>query len=99
MVSISNELRKFFVKNHDNLIEFCEWSLYKVVDKKTKKFCPKPCYPCKSSWDFSKNSKCNDILMRWKMTFQASDEKEHQFLELFDNNNKHLEPIYSKGRS
>ena len=83
MASISDELRKFFVKNCDNLIKFweypshCEWFLHKVVNKETKKFCPKPCYPCKSSWDFNKKSKCNNILMRWKMTFQASDKKGH----------------------
>ena len=52
-VSISDELRKFFVKNCDNSIKFwecpshCEWSLHKVVNKETKKFCPHPYYPCK----------------------------------------------------
>ena len=30
------------------------------------------------------------------MTFQTSDEKEYYFLELFNNNNKPLEPTYSK---
>ena len=41
-VSISNKLRKFFIKNHDNLIKLwecsshCEWSLHKVIDKETK---------------------------------------------------------------
>ena len=83
MVLISNELRKFFIKNCDNQIEFwkcpshCEQSLYKVVNKETKKVCPKPCYSYKSSWDFNKKSECNDIFMRWKMTFQASDNKGH----------------------
>ena len=33
------------------------------------------------------------------MIFQASDEKGHPFLELFDNNNKLLEPLYSKDRT
>jgi len=105
MTSISDELRKFFVKNCDNLIKFWEypshyeWSLHKVVDKETKKFCPKPYYPCKSSLDFNKKSECNNILMRWKMTFQASDKKGHQFLELLNDDNKPLEPIYSKGIS
>jgi len=33
------------------------------------------------------------------MTFQASDNKEHQFLELLNNDNKPLKPTYSKGRS
>ena len=34
--------------------------------------------------------------MRWKMTFQASDKKGHQFLELLNNDNKPLELTYSK---
>ena len=39
-------------------------------------------YPCKTSWDFSKKSKSDYILKVWKMTFQASDLKENQFLDL-----------------
>ena len=30
------------------------------------------------------------------MTFQASDEKDHHFLNLLDDDNKPLEPTYSK---
>ena len=30
------------------------------------------------------------------MTFQASDEKGHNFLDLLNDNNKPLEPTYSK---
>jgi len=37
--------------------------------------------------------------MRWKMTFQVLDKKGHQFLELLNNDNKPLEPTYSKDRS
>jgi len=33
------------------------------------------------------------------MSFQASNEKEYQFLELLDNDNNLLEPTYSKGGS
>jgi len=82
VASISDELRKFFVKNYDNLIKFwkysscCKWSLHKSVNKETKKFYSKPYYPCKSSLD----------------------KKEHQFLELLNDDNKPLELIYSKGR-
>ena len=92
-MSISNKLRNFFSQNHNNSIEFwkcpsyCNWLLHKAVDKETKQFHPLPYYPCKSSWDFSKKSKCNDILSIWKMTFQASDLKGHQFLELCDGDN------------
>ena len=54
VASISDKLRKFFIKNHNNSIEFwkyssyCEWPLHKGVDKETKKFYPKLYYPCKS---------------------------------------------------
>ena len=41
----------------------------------------------------------NDILNVWKMTFQASDLKEKQFLNLLDNNNNIIEPSYAKGGS
>jgi len=101
--SILNELKRFFLQNLNNSIKFwecpshCNWSLYKAVDKESKQFHSIPHYPCKSSWDFSKKSKCNDILSIWKMTFQASDLKGHQFLELYDEDNNSLEPSYSKG--
>ena len=101
-VSISNELRRFFLQNLNTSIKFwkcsshCNWSLYKAVDKKSKQFHSIPYYPCKSSWDFSKKSKCNDILSIWKITFQASDLKGHQFLELCDEDNNSLKPLYSK---
>jgi len=102
---ISAKLRKFFTKNHYNSIKFWEytshyeWPLHKVVDKETKQFHPCPQYPCKSSWDFSKKSECNNILSLWKMTFQASNKKGNHFIKLLDNDNKSLEPTYSKGRT
>jgi len=54
--------------------------------------------PAKNSWDFSKKSECNDIISNWKMTFQASDLKKNNFLELVNSDNKILEPSYSKDR-
>ena len=60
---------------------------------------PVPYYSYKLSWDFSKKSKCNNILLRQKISFQALDEKGHQFLELLNDNNNMLEPIYSKDSS
>ena len=51
------------------------------------------------SWNFSKKSECNDIVNRWKMTFQASDFKEKQFLDLFDSNNNIIELLYIKDGS
>jgi len=50
------------------------------------------------SWDYNKKSKCNDISNIWKMTFQASDGKRKQFLDLLDDNLNDIEPSYVKGR-
>jgi len=75
IAAILYKLRRFFLNNVNNLIEFCEcpsqckWSLHKVVDTETKHFRPLLLFPCKSSWEFSRKSKCNNILSNWKMTF------------------------------
>jgi len=74
-------------------------SLHKAVDKETKAFNPTPLFPSKTSWDFSKKSESDDILNVWKMTFQASDLKGKQFLNLLDDNNNIIEPSYTKGGS
>ena len=58
-----------------------------------------PIFLYKSSWDFSQKSKCNKIISIWKMTFQASDEKGRNFLDLLDNNLNIIELIYFKRRS
>ena len=105
VVAISAKLRIFFSKNHDNSIEFwecsscCKWPLHKVVNEETKQFHPCSQYPCKSLWDFRKKNKCDNILSLWKITFQASDEKGNHFLKLLDDDNKLLEPTYSKGET
>ena len=39
----------------------------------------------------------DDILNNWKMSFQASDDKEQNFLELLDDNSKPIELLISKG--
>ncbi len=57
-----------------------------IVDKETKKFDLTPIFPCKSLWDFDKKNECNTILNNWKMTFQALDAKDKQFLDLLDDN-------------
>jgi len=49
------------------------------------------------SWDYSKKSECDDISNIWKMTFQASDGKRKQFLDLLDDNSNAIEPSYVKG--
>jgi len=101
--AILSDLCNFFKCHENNSIEFWEcpshlkWHFYKEVDKETKTFNPALLYPCKTSWDFSKKSKSNDILKVWKMTFQASDLKGNQFLDLLNNNNDIIEPSYVKG--
>jgi len=93
MVSVSYKLRKFFNTNISNTIKFWEcpsrsdWSLHKAVDRETKKFQPTPTFLWKLSWDFSKKRECDDLINRWKMTFQASDDKGCNFLELLNNEN------------
>jgi len=54
--------------------------------------------PCKSSWDFDRKNKCNEILNNWKITFQAFDAKGRHFLELVDDELNSIESSYSKGR-
>lgn len=83
VVSISNELREFFLLSTNNSIKFweclshCNWSLYKTVDRETKQSHQIPLFPCKLSWDFRKKSEYNNIIKNWKMTFQALDLRGH----------------------
>ena len=49
------------------------------------------------SWDYSKKTKCDNILNIWKMTFQVSNGKKNQFLDLLDNNYCFIELFYVKG--
>ena len=100
---ILNDLREFFNRYYENTIEFwecpskCKWNLHKYVNIESKLFNLTPLFPNKNSWDFSKRSKCDNIISNWKMTFQVSDLKGNNFLDLVNNNNKILEPMYSKG--
>ena len=103
--TVLSDLCYFFNCHANNSIKFWEcpshlkWHLHNEVDKKTKMFKPLPLYPCKNSWDFSKKYESNDILNVWKMTFQASNLKGNQFLDLVDNDNNIIEPTYVKGGS
>jgi len=49
-----------------------------------------PSFPCKFSWDFCKKSECDSIILLWRMTFQTSDFKGRNFLDLL---NDDLHPI------
>ena len=106
VVSILTILKKlcfFFFHHPDNHIEFWEcpscskWHLHKAVDSETKSFRLTLTYSNKLSWDLSRKLECDDLTNRWKMTFQASDLKGNQFLDLMDGDNKLLEPSYIKG--
>ena len=100
--AILSDLCYFFNCHANNSIEFWEysshlkWYLYNEVNKETKMFKPLPLYPCKNSRDFSKKCKSNDILNIWKMTFQSSNLKGNQFLDLVDNDNNIIKPTYVK---
>jgi len=62
-IVIAKDLRTFFNKNPLNTIEFWECpsnaksSYHMEVDKETKQFNLIPCFPSKTSWDFSKKEK------------------------------------------
>jgi len=78
---ILRDLREFFNHHPKNIIEFWEclsksnWHLHKAVDTDTKSFNLTPLLPNKNSWDFSKKSESDNIINKWKMTFQASYHK------------------------
>ena len=97
------KLCRFFATNQENSIEFWEcpshlnWRLHQAVDKDSKSFNPQPILPSKISWDYCKKIDSDNIINLWKMTFQASDGKGRQFLDLVDNNCKDIELSYIKG--
>ena len=100
--AVLSDLHKFFLHYKNNSIEFWEcpsylnWHLYKAVDKETKAFNPTSLFSYKTSWDFSKKRKSDNIINVWKMTFQALDLKGKQFLDLLDNNNNIIKLSYVK---
>ena len=102
-IAILKELRKFFITNDANSIKFWEcpsklkWRFHHDADKDSKSFTVMPSYPCKISWDFCKKSDSNDTIKQWKMTFQASEGKGKQFLDLLDDDLNAIELSYTKG--
>jgi len=101
--AILSELRRFFNSNLNNSIEFWEcpsrlkWGLHLNVDKDSKSFHPTLSYPSKISWDYCKKINSDDTINLWKMTFQASDGKGNNFLDLLDDNYNPIVPSYIKG--
>ena len=102
-IIILKELRKFFITNDANSIKFWEcpsklkWRFHYNADKDSKSFMVTPSYSCKISWDFCKKSDSNDTIKQWKITFQASEGKGKQFLDLLDDDLNAIEPSYTKG--
>ena len=100
LAAIFKELRNFFIVNNNNSIVFWEcpsqydWPLFKSIDRDTKQFQQTLLLLCKLSWDFSKKSECDNIIQNWKMTFQASDQKGQQFLELVDDDDNPIKLFY-----
>ena len=100
---ILSDLCQFFTNHENNSIKFWEcsshlkWCLHNEVNRETMTFNLLPLLPCKNSWEFSKKSKCDDIVNVWKTMFQASDLKGNQFLDLLDDGNNTIEPSYVKG--
>ena len=101
--AILNKLQVFFSQHQENSIKFwecssqCNWSSHKAVDIETKLFNLIPLFSSKLSWDLSKKNECNNLLNRWKMTFQALDLKGKHFLDLVDSNDNIIELFYIKG--
>jgi len=101
--AILNNLQNFFIANDSNSIEFWEcpsklkWRLHHEVDKDSKSFVVTPSFPSKTSWEFCKKSDSDELITLWKMTFQASEEKGRNFLELLDDDLNVVEPSYTKG--
>ena len=101
--AILSELHSFFSSHESNTIEFWEcpsklrWRFHYDADKDSKSFSVSPSYPTKISWDFCKKSNCDELTKLWKMTFQASDGKGNQFLDLLGDDLNVIELSYSKG--
>ena len=104
-VIIFHKLREFFLKDSNNCIEFWDcpskqkWLLYSLMDKDSKSFDSWPIFLCKSFWDYCKKYKCNFILSQWKMSFQVSDLKGRNFLELLDSDQNPIKPSTINGSS
>ena len=101
--AILNNLQNFFITNDSNSIEFWEcpsklkWKLHHKVDKDSKSFVVTPSFPNKISWEFCKKSDSDELIKLWKMTFQASNGKGRNFLELLDDDLNVVKPSYIKG--
>ena len=80
-ITILKNLKKFFNKDLNNIIEFWDCLdsikqlLYILVNKEIKHFKINTMLPSKSSWKFSRKEKCNFIIQKQQMIFQALEFK------------------------
>ena len=101
--AISCKLRDFFLKDVNNHIKFWDcpskqnWLLHSLMDKDSKSFNSVPIFSYKSSWDYCKKQECDTVLSQWKMSFQMSDIKGKNFLELLDSDLKPIKLLAIKG--
>ena len=102
-ITILKDLRSFFNKQPSNVIEFwnclsnSKWSLHAAVDNDMKKFNLILISLSKTLWDFSKKEECYSIIRNWQMTFQASNLRGKQFLNLLDDDLHSIKLSYKKG--
>ena len=77
-ITVSQDLRVFFNKSSNNSIAFWDcpssikWLPYSAVDKETKWLNIDFIFPCKLSWDFSKNEECNLNPLTWKVVLGSN---------------------------
>ena len=105
IIPIAVKIQSFLSKDSRNSIHFwhcpnkLEWPRHTLVDKETKTSHIPPTLPEKNSFLLSKKKECNRILELWQQLFKDSKKKGQLFLEFEDDNEKVIEPTYSKGGS
>jgi len=67
------------------------------VDKNSKSFDSVPSFPCKSSWDFCNKRESDSAILQWRLSFQAADSRERNFLDLLDDDLNPIVPSNIKG--
>ena len=101
-ITILENLREFFNKNPNNSISFWDypnnikWSPHVIVNKELKYIKTNSILPSRTFWEFSRKEEYNSIIHRWQMTFQVSDCKGRNFLDLNDDKEVYICLTYVK---
>ena len=104
-IAILKKLREFFIKNPSNSIGLWDClsndkqPIYFIVNKEIKNFNFTLLFLYKSSWNFERKNKYNNISKIWKIMFQVSNTKGKHFLNLLDDDIHPMKPSYTKGGS